>query len=598
MTWAINPTITVAGTEYTNLTFNQVSIDYGRSKIFDTPRPGYARLDIANTTNTAYPFKINDSLVIELENASGVDTIIFTGIITDVRGSFRNSDTAGGLGVISLTAVAPMAQMSRIVVGQTAYPAESDADRISRIFTEAGVTVDVVDPAIYSFAARPASLTDAFTLANNYASSVLGAIYETTDGKVGYANESRRNNEVNTNGFLTIPSSSVIINSIYSNENIADVMNLANVSYDGGTASDYDTASQSTYGLIGASFKTELANQIDAESIAATYINLRSLPRKNLSSFGVRLLDPTLSTSLVNSLLGVYFGMPVEVPGLPNTIVPATYQGYVEGWNLSFSPANAVLTLKTSEEAYSYRDMRWQDVDPTAQWEDIDPTAVRTTRTNLVTNPSLETAISGWNNSSANVTISRTTADTYIGTASMQILSNAVGGGSYAITNRLTPSDRFPVVAGDTIYIQAYVKRGIGNRNSRLILNGHTSATTATITEQFVGSTITLNSSTWTLLQFSATFTNAAVLWASVGIGLQTSGAIGDTIYADAIIAEKNTGGYSPYYFDGSLSDIPAAARPELAWTGTIDRSASTAEAYFGTIPDTTWDNVDSQGIP
>lgn len=390
MTWSIKPTITVAGVEYTNLTFNQVSIDYGRSKIFDTPRPGFARLDIANTTDTAYPFKINDTLVIELENASSVDTTIFTGIITDVRGSFRNSDTAAGLGVISLTAVAPMAQMSRIVVGQTAYPSETDAARIQRILTEAGVTIDVIDPAIYTFASRPAGLTDAFTLANNYASSVLGAIYETTDGKVGYANESRRNNEVNTSGYLTIPNSSIIINSIYSNENIADVMNLANVSYSGGTASDYDTTSQSTYGVIGASFNTELNNLADAETIAATYINLRSLPRKNLSSFGVRLLDPTLSTSLVNSLLGVYFGMPVEVPGLPNSIVATDYQGYVEGWNLSFSPANAVLTLKTSEEAYSYRDMRWQDVDPTVQWEDIEPSVTTSTKTNLVTNPTFE----------------------------------------------------------------------------------------------------------------------------------------------------------------------------------------------------------------
>lgn len=390
MTWSINPTITVAGVEYTNLTFNQVSIDYGRSKIFDTPRPGYARLEIANTTNSVYPFKINDTLVIELKNASGVDTTIFTGIITDVRGSFKNSDTAAGLGVISLTAVAPMAQMSRIVVGQTAYPSETDAARIQRIFTEAGVTVDVVDPAIYTFASRPAGLTDAFTLANNYASSVLGAIYETTDGKVGYANESRRNNEVNTYGYLTIPNSSIIINSISSNENIADVMNLANVTYSGGTASDYDTTSQSTYGIIGASFNTELSNLADAETIAATYINLRSLPRKNLSSFGIRLLDPTLSTSLVNSLLGVYFGMPVEVPGLPNSIVATDYQGYVEGWNLSFSPANAVLTLKTSEEAYSYRDMRWQDVDPTIQWEDIEPSVTTSTKTNLVTNPTFE----------------------------------------------------------------------------------------------------------------------------------------------------------------------------------------------------------------
>jgi hypothetical protein len=205
--------------------------------------------------------------------------------------------------------------------------------------------------------------------------SVLGAIYETTTGKVGFANESRRRVEALTNGFLNIPNSSIIINSIYSNENIADVMNLANVSYSGGIAVDYDTASQSTYGVIAANFNTELKNLADAEAIAATYINLRSLPRKSLSTFTVRLLDPTLSVSALNALLGVYFGLPISVPGLPNSIVPTTYEGYVEGWNLTFSPANANLTLKTSQEAYSYRDLRWQDPPPTLQWQNAKPTA-------------------------------------------------------------------------------------------------------------------------------------------------------------------------------------------------------------------------------
>lgn len=590
MTWSIKPTITVAGIEYTNLTFNQVTIDYGRSKIFDTPRPGYARLDIANTTDTAYPFKINDTLVIELENASSTDVTVFTGIITDVRGSFRNSDTAAGLGVISLTAVAPMAQMSRIVVGQSAYPAETDAARISRIFTEAGVTVDTVDSAIYNFAARPAGLTDAFTLANNYASSVLGAIYETTDGKVGYANESRRNNEVNTYGYLTIPNNSIIINSISSNENIADVINLANVTYAGGTASDYDTASQSTYGLIGASFNTELSNLDDAEGIAATYINLRSLPRKNLSSFGVRLLDPTLSTSLVNSLLGVYFGMPVEVPGLPNSIVATDYQGYIEGWNLSFSPANAVLTLKTSEEAYSYRDMRWQDVDPTAQWEDIDPTAVKTTRTNLVLNPSFEVNTTGWTVSG--VSQSRITTDSYFGSACNQLVATGTGGGGILNTRNATYS--IPITLGQTYSIAAWFKRTAGTRTNRLTITIRNAPNGAT-TEVFTGTAAAAVG--WT--RFSNTVTPTAAGGTNMEINLVwgTTGSVGDTFLVDGVIAVNQTS--NAYYWDGSTTDIPASRRPEnLAWTGTANLSTSTAEAYFGDIPDTTWDNVDTQGIP
>lgn len=592
MTWSIQPTITVAGTEYTNLTFNQVSIDYGRSKIFDTPRAGYARLDIANTTNSVYPFKINDTLVIELKNASGVDTTIFTGIITDVRGSFKNSDTAAGLGVISLTAVAPMAQMSRIVVGQTAYPSETDAARIQRIFTEAGVTVDVVDSAIYTFASRPAGLTDAFTLANNYASSVLGAIYETTDGKVGYANESRRNNEVNTNGYLTIPNSSIIINSIYSNENIADVMNLANVSYSGGTASDYDTTSQSTYGVIGASFNTELNNLADAETIAATYINLRSLPRKNLSSFGVRLLDPTLSTSLINSLLGVYFGMPVEVPGLPNSIVDTDYQGYVEGWNLSFSPANAVLTLKTSEEAYSYRDMRWQDVDPTVQWEDIDPTAVKTTRTNLVLNPSFEVNTTGWTSSA--VTQTRITTDSYYGNASNQVAATTVNTNVGIILTR-NATYAIPITIGSAYTITAWVKRTVGIRNINMRFITKATASGATAIETFTSNAVT-TSGTWQKLTINCTPTNASAAFAEIFIRFGNTGSIGDAMLIDGILCVQASS--NDYYWDGTTTDIPASRKPEIAWTGTANNSTSTALAYFGDIPDTTWDNVDTQGIP
>jgi hypothetical protein len=592
MTWQVKPTITVAGIGYTNITFNQVSIDYGRSKIFDTPRPGYARVEIANLTNTAFPFKVNDSLVIELENASAADITVFTGIVTDVKGSFRNSDASSGLGIITLTAVAPMAQMSRIVVGQSAYPAESDADRISRIFTEAGITVDVVDPAIYNFVARPASLTDAFSLSNNYANSVLGAIYETTDGKVGYANESRRLVEVNTNGYVSIPNSSIIINSISSHENIADVMNLANVTYSGGTVSDFDTASQSTYGLIGATFNTEISNAFDAETIAATYINLRSIPRKNLSTFQVRLYDPTLSNSEINDLLAVYFGMPITVPGLPNAIVDADYYGYVEGWNLSFSPAAAVVTLKTSEEAYSYRDLRWQDVDPNAEWDDLDPTALKNTRTNLVKNPSMEVNTTGLG-TVGNVTFSRITTDSKFGIACGQIV-NTTTGNNNGITITRNATYAIPCTPGSTYTGSVYVRRTVGSRSLNIRLQTRLSATSGTLVEAFTSSSVSSNN--WTEIKLSATPTDPTGLFIELFVRNATSGAIGDTFLADGLLVVNES--TNSFYFDGTTTDIPASRRPELAWTGTADNSTSTAEAYFGTIPDTTWDNVDQQGIP
>lgn len=374
MPWNYSPTITVAGTAYTNLTINAVTIEYGRSKIWDISRPGYARVDIVNTTNTTFPFKITDSLVIQIQNASGVNKTIFTGIVTDVGGSFSVSSTPAGVGIVTLTAVAPMAKMSRTVVGTTAYPQETDAARISRIFTESGVTVDTVDAAIYTLAARSANATDAYSLSNNYAASVLGAIYETTDGKVGFANEGRRRANAVANGFTSIPQDAIIINSINSNQTISDVMNLSTVKYSAGSVTWSNAASQTTYGVIGATLSTELINQIDADTIAKTLLNLRANPQNSLSQFSVRMLDPTLTTTQINNLVTTYFGFPVSISGLPKAIYDGTYEGYVEGWNWSFSPANIVLTLKTSQEAYSYRDTRWQEVSAALTWNAVTPT--------------------------------------------------------------------------------------------------------------------------------------------------------------------------------------------------------------------------------
>lgn len=374
MTWNYSPTIKVAGVSYTTLTINAVTIEYGRSRIWDNTRPGYARVDIVNTTNAVLPFKITDELIIQVKNASGVTKTLFTGILTDVGGAFYVSDTAGGVGVATLTAVAPMAEMARTVVGRTAYPQETDAARIQRILTESGVTIDTIDAAIYTFSARTASPTDAFNLANNYANSVLGCIYETTDGKVGYANEGRRRQTAITNGFTSIPKDSIIINSINSNQTITDVMNLTNVIYSAGTSTFNNASSQTTYGVIGASLTTELVNQADADTIAKTLLNLRAQPQTNLSQFSVRMLDPTLTTTQINNLVAVYFGQPVTVTGLPNTIYNGTYEGYIEGWNWSFSPANITLNLKTSQEAYSYRNTRWQEVSAALTWNAVTPT--------------------------------------------------------------------------------------------------------------------------------------------------------------------------------------------------------------------------------
>lgn len=373
MTFSIQPTITVAGVDYTNFAFNYVTIDYGRTNIWDETRPSLARVEIVNIDNSVFPFAVSDEMIIKVKNASNVDVTLFTGKLTDVKGSVRYVEASAGLGIINLTAVGLFTQMSRAVVSTAAYPAENDHDRITRILNESNTPIDVVDVGVYQFGAHTANPTDAYSLCQYYANTVCGNMYETTDGKVGFASVSRRRQDAINNGYLAINPNAINMNDINSSESVADVMNLINYIYTSGTASVQNLDSQTTYGIIGSNYNSEIDNFDDADEISGNLITLRAYPKKSIRQFSTRLKDPNLSNSEINALLGVYFGMPISISGLPNSIITGTYYGFVEGWNLTVTPVDLLVTLKTSDASYSYIPTRWQEVNATLQWQNVTP---------------------------------------------------------------------------------------------------------------------------------------------------------------------------------------------------------------------------------
>lgn len=373
MTLSINPTITVAGVDYSNFAFNYVTIDYGRNNIWDETRPSLARVEIINTDNSVFPFAVSDDVVIKLKNTANVDVTLFTGKLVDVKGSVRFVEASAGLGIISLTAVGAFTQMSRAVVSTTTYPAESDHDRITRILNESNTPIDVVDAATYYFAAHAASPTDAYSLCQYFANTVTGNMYETTLGTVGFAGVSRRRQDALNNGYLSINPSAINMTSINSSEAVADVMNLVNYEYTGGMISLQNTDSQSSYGVIGSSYKTEVDNLNNAEQIANNLIVLRAYPKKSINQFSVRLNDPNLTNAEVDDLLQTYFGMPIFIDGLPNSIISTDYYGFIEGWNFTITPTDALLTMKSSDAAYGYIPTRWSEVNAALQWQNVTP---------------------------------------------------------------------------------------------------------------------------------------------------------------------------------------------------------------------------------
>ena len=158
MTWLPNPIVTIGGVAYTSETLWDVSINYGRTTVWEQARASYAQINILNLSNVAVAFLINDTVTITLEDSVGANTTVFTGFVTGIENKITQSGDVAKVLTHQVSAVGSFAFMARKVVGTSAYPKEYDDDRINRIFTEAGVSVGVVDPPVYEFTARAATV--------------------------------------------------------------------------------------------------------------------------------------------------------------------------------------------------------------------------------------------------------------------------------------------------------------------------------------------------------------------------------------------------------------------------------------------------------
>jgi len=371
MTWNIDCTVTIDGVDYSDKAIDSVSISYGRSSYWEQARTGFATIVIADWDDTDYGFEINDSVVVKVDNASAVARTVFTGKVTSVETKMGAVGSVNEVAFITISAVGPFAGMSRKILSTT-YDRELDSARLTNILTDAAVSIDVVDtPGIYEFDSTGAFVADAYSTAAKYAGMANGYIYETTDGEVGFANESRRTTAVAATGYMSIPENYILWRSISSSKSLGDILNSINLIYGSGTKTSSDATSIATYGLLGASVTTELHHAAEAQELADKYVALRRVPRVNMSAFAVQLDSPNVSDADLDSLLQMYMGKAISITGLPVSLLATNYYGFVEGWNLQVSRNQAAISLITSESSYSIQPTRWQDVSAALAWNAV-----------------------------------------------------------------------------------------------------------------------------------------------------------------------------------------------------------------------------------
>lgn len=375
MSWNPDPTVTINGTNFTGSALNGVSVEYGRSSFWDQPRAANCVINLANLNNSNWAIAINNAVTVKVKNSSGTDVTIFTGTVAEISNSVSTSGTTSTTVNQSIRAVGSFAKMSRVLTGDTTWPKELDSARISRIFTASGLSVDTIDtPGIYEFQSISAPLSDCYSFAAKYAQMAFGYIYETRLGQIGYANESRRNVELATNGHTNIPKNVILGRTVSSYLSVTDITNDVSLTWRSGTETYSSPGSISTYGKYGAVIDTELHNLADATFQASRYGALRAVPQTNLSSFTVQLDATTMTNTLRDKLLTVFIGMGVQVDSLPNGILNGSFTGFVEGHRFTVKENQVSLTLTASDSVYSLTPTRWQDVSATLIWNDVNAT--------------------------------------------------------------------------------------------------------------------------------------------------------------------------------------------------------------------------------
>lgn len=373
--WNINPIVTIDGVDYTGESLENVSINSGRTNIWEQPRASYATVQILNYNIAAYNFDVKDELVISVDSSDGSSTItLFTGSVVSISNSIQSLGAKGTVVVQQVSAVSQMSDMARTIIGTTSWAKEYDDDRMTRIFDDAGVVIDVVDtPGVYEFTSRSADPIDAYAAASLYAGQAFGYIYDTPSGAIGYANETRRRNEVIISGYQIIPNNCILWSGITSEKASTTLMNDILLYYkDNASVSSSDATSQSTYGIFAGSFSTELQDGTEAQYQADRYIILRANPRTNISSFTLVLSVDDLTDAERDFFIGMEMGKALQIDDLPYGIKNTTYRGFVEGYSFSISRNQCFLTLSTSDATLSLTPTRWQDVSASLIWSDVD----------------------------------------------------------------------------------------------------------------------------------------------------------------------------------------------------------------------------------
>jgi hypothetical protein len=399
--WTPVWSVLIDGVEYKNITLANLSIESGRRDIYQQAVAGYCNLSILNLDDDPITVVINSGITVFVQNSTATPVAIFGGSVTDIITTVEQSGTGGLVQTINLTALGALARLPKVLTdgvlskdfegnqildvldgilygAWNEVPAAlhwADYDPTTTWANAENSGVGQIDtPGNYELTSRASSVTDAYSLVAALATSGLGYIYEDGEGRIGYADSTRRGTYLATYGYVELSANEAYSNGLQTSTRSGDVRNLITITYKNGQqVTDDEPESIALYGSLAQNVSTTLETTLDATNQASFYLALRAYPRANFESIRYPLGSPNVSDADRDALIGVFMGMPVNISDLPANM-GLNFQGFVEGWRFSAGYNSLAVDLYVTPIAYSLDAFRWNDVPASERWNTLSPT--------------------------------------------------------------------------------------------------------------------------------------------------------------------------------------------------------------------------------
>jgi hypothetical protein len=398
------PTVTFGGTTtYADKTISSISIRSGRNDVTEQPQPGFASISLWTDASEPLDVALSQSVTISIDKGTSGTQQIFYGTISDIDISLAQYGSEGSVAVYSITAIGPLGQLNRRLVGSTNFPKQFDGDRVLAILTEAFLTewddvsptltwaglpagatwesydavgqslvddliANVDTPGQYELEAYNDGVTDAWSLAQIAANSGRGVLWECSCGEIHYDDYLARA----TATPLVLTGDDLLAQGLRTSAQWGEIVNDVTVTYRAGSTNARDEQSIILYGQLSGTRSTVLHNLGSAQGQAADFLESRAYPRMYPEQLTIPLHSPTVSDATRDALAAVYNGLRISTENLP-AVFGTTFDGFVEGYTWNLTRYTAELALTCSAYSETYNSIIWYQIPPTTTWAGYTP---------------------------------------------------------------------------------------------------------------------------------------------------------------------------------------------------------------------------------